>query len=200
MPGSGVTWPSRCCLSAMSRDPERRERFQREARAIAALNHPHICAIHDVGEQDGMDFLVMELLDGESLAERLARGPLPYRRRRADCLCRARRARGRARARHRAPRPEAREHLPDAARRQAARLRSGARGAEHADTRRDRDITREDVVLGSPRYMAPEQLRGGAVDHRTDLFAAAVVIYEMLAGRPPFDGRTTIELAHAIAL
>ena len=64
--------------SAMSRDPERRERFQREARAIAALNHPHICAIHDVGEQDGMDFLVMELLDGESLAARLARGPLPY--------------------------------------------------------------------------------------------------------------------------
>ena len=78
MPGSGVTWPSRCCLLPCRGIPERRERFQREARAIAALNHPHICAIHDVGEQDGMDFLVMELLAGESLAARLARGPLPY--------------------------------------------------------------------------------------------------------------------------
>ena len=61
----------------VSRDPERRQRFDREARAIAALNHPHICAVHDIGEQDGLDYLVMELLDGESLADRLTRGPMP---------------------------------------------------------------------------------------------------------------------------
>ena len=62
----------------VSADPDRRRLFEREARAIAALNHPHICAVHDVGHQDGVDYLVMELLDGESLADRLVRGPLPF--------------------------------------------------------------------------------------------------------------------------
>ena len=183
--------------SAMSRDPERRERFQREARAIAALNHPHICAIHDVGEQDGMDFLVMELLDGESLAARLARGPLPY----DDVVpiaCAVLDTLAVVHERgivHRDLKPANIFLTPHGVKLLDFGL---ARGAEHADTV-STDITREDVVLGSPRYMAPEQLRGGPVDQRTDLFAAAVVIYEMLAGRPPFDGRTTIELAHAIA-
>ncbi len=183
--------------SAMSRDPERRERFQREARAIAALNHPHICAIHDVGEQDGMDFLVMELLAGESLAERLGRGPLPH----PDAVavaCAVLDALAVVHERgivHRDLKPANIFLTPHGVKLLDFGL---ARGAEHADNAATA-ITREDVVLGSPRYMAPEQLRGGAVDHRTDLFAAAVVVYEMLAGRPPFDGRTTIELAHAIA-
>jgi eukaryotic-like serine/threonine-protein kinase len=183
--------------SAMSRDPERRERFQREARAIAALNHPHICAIHDVGEQDGMDFLVMELLAGESLAARLARGPLPY----ADVVpiaCAVLDTLAVVHERgivHRDLKPANIFLTPHGIKLLDFGL---ARGAEHSDSAATA-ITREDVVLGSPRYMAPEQLRGGAVDHRTDLFAAAVVVYEMLTGRPPFDGRTTIELAHAIA-
>ena len=146
--------------SAMSRDPERRERFQREARAIAALNHPHICAIHDVGEQDGMDFLVMELLEGESLAARLARGPLPY----DDVVpiaCAVLDTLAVVHERgivHRDLKPANIFLTPHGVKLLDFGL---ARGAEHADTA-STAITREDVVLGSPRYMAPEQLRGGA--------------------------------------
>jgi eukaryotic-like serine/threonine-protein kinase len=180
----------------VSHDPERRARLQREARAIAALNHPHICVIHDVGEQDGLDFIVMELLDGESLAARLVRGPMrfseaaPIARAILETLA-AVHARGLL---HRDLKPAnifLTQHgvkLLDFGLARSAEPDQGATA-----------ITREGLVLGSPRYMAPEQIRGAHLDHRTDLFAAAVIMYEMLTGEPAFNGSSSIEVAHAIA-
>ncbi|HEX2309450.1 MAG TPA: protein kinase, partial [Vicinamibacterales bacterium] len=180
----------------VSHDPERRARLQREARAIAALNHPHICVIHDVGEQDGLDFIVMELLDGESLAARLVRGPMrfsdaaPIARAILETLA-AVHARGLL---HRDLKPAnifLTQHgvkLLDFGLARSAEPDQGATA-----------ITREGLVLGSPRYMAPEQIRGVHLDHRTDLFAAAVIMYEMLTGEPAFNGSSSIEVAHAIA-
>jgi TolB-like protein/tRNA A-37 threonylcarbamoyl transferase component Bud32 len=182
--------------AAMSRDPERRERFQREARAIAAMNHPHICAIHDVGQQDGIDFLVMELLAGESLAARIARGALPFAEAApiAHAMLETLAAVHERGIVHRDLKPANIFLTPHGVKLLDFGL---ARAAEEADVA-STALTREGAVLGSPRYMAPEQLRGGPIDHRTDLFAAAVVIHEMLAGQPPFAGRSPIELAHAI--
>ena len=177
-----------------SRDPERRQRFDREARAIAALNHPHICAVHDIGEQDGLDYLVMELLDGESLADRLTRGPMPA----GEALQSAITAietlgvvHGHGLI-HRDLKP--------------ANIFLSAHGLKLLDFGLARSLTagvetaltHEGFIVGTRRYLAPEQIRGGEVDHRTDLFAAAVVIYEMLTGRPPFDRTAPLELVHAI--
>jgi serine/threonine protein kinase len=182
--------------AVVSHDPERRARLQREARAIAALNHPHICVIHDVGEQDGLDFIVMELLDGESLAARLARGPMrfseaaPIARAILETLA-AVHARGLL---HRDLKPAnifLTQHGVKLLDFGLARSTEPDQGATA--------ITREGLVLGSPRYMAPEQIRGAHLDHRTDLFAAAVIMYEMLMGVPAFNGSSPIEVAHAIA-
>jgi serine/threonine protein kinase len=183
--------------AVVSHDPERRARLQREARAIAALNHPHICVIHDVGEQDGVDFIVMELLDGESLAARLARGPMrfteaaPIARAILETLA-AVHDRGLL---HRDLKPGnifLTQHGVKLLDFGLARSAEPDQGATTA-------ITREGLVLGSPRYMAPEQIRGAQLDHRTDLFAAAVIVHEMLTGEPAFRGSSPIEVAHAIA-
>jgi TolB-like protein len=177
---------------ALARDPDHHERFEREARAIAALNHPHVCAIHDIGQHDGVAFIVMELLEGEPLSARLARGPVP----RAEALSLgltmldtlgALHARGFL---HRDLKP--------------ANIFLATHGLKLLDfglarrTHGDLAITQPGVILGSPRYMAPEQLCGGAADPRSDLFAAAAVIYESIAGRPAFDGGSIVEVAHAV--
>ena len=181
----------------VSHDPERRARLQREARAIAALNHPHICVIHDVGEQEGLDFIVMELLDGESLAARLARGPIrfseaaPIARAILETLA-AVHARGLL---HRDLKP-ANIFLTQHG---VKLLDFGLARSAEPDQGATTAITREGLVLGSPRYMAPEQIRGAHLDHRTDLFAAAVIMHEMLTGVPAFNGSSPIEVAHAIA-
>jgi serine/threonine protein kinase len=154
--------------AVVSHDPERRARLQREARAIAALNHPHICVIHDVGEQDGLDFIVMELLDGESLAARLTRGPMrfseaaPIARTILDTLA-AVHARGLL---HRDLKP-ANIFLTQHG---VKLLDFGLARSAEPDQGGETAITREGLVLGSPRYMAPEQIRGAHLDHRTDLF------------------------------
>jgi serine/threonine protein kinase len=183
--------------AALSRDADRRERLRREARAVAAINHPHICAVYDVGDQDGLDYLVMELLEGESLAERLVRGRLPF----DDAMTIARGVLETLAVVH--ERGLLHRDLKPAniflSRHGVKLLDFGLARALEADGTAETALTREGVVFGSPRYMAPEQVRGGLLDHRTDLFAAAVVIHEMLAGSPPFGGRSSIEVAHAIA-
>ena len=179
-----------------SADAQRRRRFEREARAIAALNHPHICGIHDIGHQDGVDFLVMELLDGESLADRLARGPLPFDEASrialsiVDTLA-AVHERGLI---HRDLKPA-----------NIFLTRHGVKLLDFGLAREvqpaagvDSGLTQQGVVMGTPKYLAPEQLRGQAVDHRTDLFAAAAVIHEMLTGRPIFDAPALVDTLHAI--
>jgi eukaryotic-like serine/threonine-protein kinase len=183
--------------SDLSGDPLRRQRFEREARAIAALNHPHICILHDIGEQAGIEYLVLELLDGESLADRLARGPLPFdeAQRHATTILETLAVVHERGLVHRDLKP--------------ANIFLTRHGVKLLDFGLARDVrpvavddtsaTQAGIILGTPRYMAPEQLRGGISDPRTDLFVAAAVIYEMVAGRPPFNGSSVVDLMHAIA-
>ncbi len=181
----------------VSRDPERRARFEREARAIAALNHPGICAVHDIGAQDDTDFLVMELLQGESLAARLARGPLELE----EALGIGQSILGTLAVVHerglvhRDLKPANIFLTPHGVKLLDFGLVTGPSSGDSAETR----LTQDGMLVGTPRYMSPEQLRGGQIDHRTDLFAAGALIYEMIAGRAAFDAPSLVDLIHAIA-
>lgn len=175
-----------------------RTRFEREARTISLLNHPHICTLFDVGE----DYLVMELLEGETLADRLGKGPLPiaevlrYGTQIADALDKAHRQG----VVHRDLKPanvmltRAGAKLLDfGLAKSAGGLEVNLEGAtEH------RPLTQEGTILGTFQYMAPEQLEGQSVDHRTDIFALGTLLYEMASGRRAFDGKTKTSLIAAI--
>ena len=176
-----------------SSDSRMRERLSREAHAISALSHPNICRLFDVGSTDGVDYLVMELLDGESLADRLARGPLSSGEalRIAGEIALALDAAHRAGIAHRDLKPA-----------NVMLTRNGARLLDFglakvflaSEDTNAQTLTREGALLGTLRYMAPEQVEGRSVDARTDVFAFGLVLYEMLAGRPAFraDSRATI--------
>ena len=181
----------------LSSDPVRRQRFEREARAIAALNHPHICILHDIGDDDGIEYLVMELLDGESLADRLARGRLAVEEvhQNATAIVETLAVVHERGLVHRDLKPANIFLTRHGVKLLDFGLARDARPASVEDT----GVTQTGLVMGTPRYMAPEQLRGGITDPRTDLFAAAAVIYEMAVGRPPFEGTTLVDLIHAIA-
>ena len=177
------------------------ERFHREARVIASLNHPNICTVYDVGDEGGIPYLVMELLDGGSLDERVARGALPAEQlivwgiQLADALDAAH-ARGIV---HRDLKPgniilTGRDVLKvlDFG---VATLVAG-RMTSSDDT--VASLTGTGMVVGTAAYMAPEQVRGESLDHRADLFALGVVFYEMATGRRAFPGATTGVIAEAI--
>ncbi|TDI45518.1 MAG: serine/threonine protein kinase [Acidobacteria bacterium] len=188
----------------LAESPERKQRFEREAKAISQLNHPHICTLYDIGEQDGIDYLVMEYIEGETLAERLKRGPLPldealeYGIQIADGL----EAAHRAGIVHRDLNPG-----------NAMLAKSGIKlldfglakvltdetdpGASDAPTKQ-RDLTKEHAILGTLQYMAPEQLEGKAADSRTDIFAFGALLYEMVTGERAFDGESQASLISAI--
>ena len=163
-------------------------RFEKEARAIAALNHPHICALHDLGHEGGIDYLVMEYVEGESLAARLAQGRLPagqairYAIEIADALAAAH-ARGIV---HRDLKPanimvtKAGVKVLDFG--LAKTTRAAAASTVAATT------TLQGLVLGTPHYMSPEQAQGQEIDARSDIFSFGLVFYEMLTGRRAFDG------------
>jgi serine/threonine-protein kinase len=187
-------------------DPDLKQRFEREARTVAALNHPHICTLHDIGNQDGIDFLVMEYLDGETLAQRLQKGALPLDQALtiaieiADALDKAHRQ-GIV---HRDLKPgnimltKAGAKLLDFG---LAKLRkSGTVGATgfSAATTQTEPLTGRGTILGTLQYMAPEQLEGKEADTRTDIFALGTVIYEMVTGRKAFEGRSQANLIAAI--
>jgi serine/threonine protein kinase/tetratricopeptide (TPR) repeat protein len=186
-------------MSSLAGDETARRRFWREARAAASVNHPNVCQLYDVGEDGGELFIAMELLEGESLAERLRRGPLSVS-----------------------------EALPIGLSVLAALSALHARGIVHRDLKpsnvfltphgvklldfglarpADRDpspslaslgeLTRTGMVVGTPRYMAPEQVTGEGLDARSDLFAVGAILFEMLAGRPAFGGRNAVEILHA---
>ncbi|HEX7085823.1 MAG TPA: FlgO family outer membrane protein [Vicinamibacterales bacterium] len=179
----------------VARDPERRARFEREARAVAALNHPGICAVHDIGAHDDTDFLVMELLRGESLAARLSRGRLALEEALGigQSILRTLSAVHERGLVHRDLKPANIFLTPHGVKLLDFGLVTGPT-TDAAETR----LTQDGMLVGTPRYMAPEQLRGGKVDHRTDIFAAGALIYEMLAGRAAFDSPSLIDLIHAI--
>ncbi len=189
----------------LARDAERRQRFEREAKALAALSHPHICAVFDVGTQDGIDYLVMEHLAGDTLAQRLAKGALAIDQavRIAVEIADALDAAHRKGIIHRDLKPA-----------NVALTESGARlldfglarhriEPEPAATAMATEIpdafrTSPGVVLGTVAYMAPEQARGHEADERTDLFALGVVIHEMATGTVPFAGATAAVIVDAI--
>ena len=190
---------------AIAADPERLRRFEQEARAAGALNHPNILTIYDVGIQDGALYVVYELLEGETLHNRLGEGALPRRK----AIEYARQiAAGLAAAHdkgitHRDLKPEnlfltrdGRIKILDFG---LAKLTlSEGRPGEEANLASLSPLHEPGKVLGTPGYMAPEQLRGAVVDHRSDLFNLGSILYEMLTAQRPFRGRTTDEVLSAI--
>ena len=186
-------------------NPEARQRFEREARAVSSLNHPHICALYDVGCQEGMDYLVMEHLEGESLSHRLAAGPLPaaealrYAIHIAEALADAHRHG----IFHRDLKPgnimltKSGAKLLDFGLAKLRKDPDSTLGPSLAPTR-TKDFTESGAILGTVQYMAPEQLDGKEVDARTDLFAFGAVLYEMLAGRKAFVAETPAGIITAI--
>ena len=188
--------------SEFSADAHLKARFDREAKAISHLSHPHICSLFDVGHDGGVDFLVMELIDGQTLADRLARGPLPldqlirYGIEIAEALEHAHRSG----ITHRDLKPQnimitkSGAKLLDfgLAQRGLVNLES----PEGATARRP--LTQEGTIVGTFQYMSPEQIEGGVTDSRSDIFALGAVLYEMATGKRAFDGKTKTSVIAAI--
>jgi Tol biopolymer transport system component/predicted Ser/Thr protein kinase len=188
----------------LSSDPTLRQRFEREAKTISSLNHPHICTLYDVGHQDGTEFLVMEYIEGETLAARLEKGPLPldqvlkYGIEIADALDKAHRSG----VVHRDLKPgnimltKSGTKLMDFGLAKPAEpaldLTSSAAGTV------SRPLTAEGTIVGTFQYMSPEQLQGKQADTRSDIFSFGAMLYEMAAGRPAFAGKSSISVLAAI--
>src|SRR5512136_2295410 len=184
-------------------DPDRLRRFEHEARAVAALDHPNILAVHDVGDHEGAPYLVAELLEGETLRERLQAGVLPVRKAVDYAL---QMARGLAAAHdkgiiHRDLKPEnlfvTKDGIVKILDFGLARQALVAPGEDTHSPTLQRE-TGPGVVLGTVAYMSPEQARGETVDHRSDLFSLGSVLYEMLSGRRAFHGDSSVETLNAI--
>jgi serine/threonine protein kinase len=186
--------------------PDRLARFEREARVLAALNHPHIGTIHGVEDADGIKALVLEFVAGETLYERLIKGPLPlveavdYARQIVDALAAAH-EHGIV---HRDLKPSNVKILPSGSLKVldfglAKAADDGASSDAAQSPTITIDATNQGTILGTAAYMSPEQARGQAVDKRTDIWAFGCVLYEMLAGRRAFEGEdSTVVIAHVI--
>jgi predicted Ser/Thr protein kinase len=180
-----------------------RERFHREARVISRLSHPHICSLYDVGEQNGTPFLVMEYLEGQTLADRLDDGaiPLPQALRYGVEICDALGEAHRHGVIHRDVKPANVMLTRDGVKLLdfgLAKLRQAEADAADKETTKTLHLTHEGGILGTVSYMSPEQLEGREVDARTDLFAVGVVLHEMITGRRPFAGESRASVTAAI--
>jgi eukaryotic-like serine/threonine-protein kinase len=181
-------------------DEEARKRFWREARAAARVNHPGVCQIHEIGEEEGALFIAMELLEGKSLAQRLAPGPLPT----PEAIQIALGVLGALEDLHRHGLVH-RDLKPSnvfLTSHGVKLLDFGLARALPSQTADEREETQSQLTLpgavaGTPRYMSPEQFKGLPVDARSDLFAVAAMLFEMLTGRHAFAGRTMMEIFHA---
>ena len=174
-----------------------RQRFEREARAISSLSHPHICALYDVGHEDGLAFLVMEHVEGQTLADRLAKGPLPTEEllRFGSEIADALGAAHRHGIVHRDLKPAnvmltrtGAKLLDFGVARLLEREKAGDPAEVSSLPTAAMPLTGEGAVIGTVQYMAPEQVDGKPVDARADLFALGVVLYEMATGRRAFSG------------
>ena len=188
----------------LSKELSARQRFEREARAISALSHPHICALYDIGHQDGVDFLVMEFLEGETLAKKLAKGPLPLGHVLkigediTDALDKAHRQG----IIHRDLKPGNVMLTPSGAKLLdfglAKAEQTALAGEVSSLATLSKPFTAEGSIIGTIPYMAPEQLEGKEADVRTDIFALGALLYEMTTGRRAFEGKSQASLIAAI--
>jgi eukaryotic-like serine/threonine-protein kinase len=194
--------------ATVATNPDRRARFEREARAVGALNHSGICSLYDIGREQSIDFLVMEYLEGESLAHRLARGPLPIDEvlrlgiEFGDALHQAHRQG----VIHRDLKP-ANIMLVGSRSRPSAKLLDfglakmpggGSRASSLEAATETMDLTAEGTILGTFPYMSPGQLEGKDADQRSDLFAIGAVLYEMVTGRRAFQGASQASVIAAV--
>jgi tetratricopeptide (TPR) repeat protein len=182
-------------------DPRARARLWREARSAARLSHPNVCQVYEVGELKGEPYIVMELLEGESLAERLSQAPLPV----AEAarigleLLGALAALHRHGLLHRDLKPSNVFLTPHGLK----LLDFGLVGASRYDALAtsiggESSLTPTGALVGTPRYMSPQQIQGGALDARDDLFAVGAMLYEIVSGQPAFAGETALEVLHAV--
>lgn len=188
----------------LAADPKALARFEAEARAVAALSHPGILALYDVGEEGGVRFVVTELLEGETLRAALGRGALSPRRV-LEVAAQVTEALAAAHEKgivHRDVKPEnvfltrdGRAKVLDFG---LARARGGIGSSSRSQVATVADLTEAGTLLGTVSYMSPEQARGAPVDFRTDQFSLGVVLYEALAGRRPFEGQSAADVLAAI--
>ena len=180
------------------------ERLEREAEAISSLNHPHICTLYDIGRQDEMDYLVMELLEGETLSQRLKRGALPLAEvmEFAIQIASALEAAHSKGIIHRDIKPAnifvvggAQVKVLDFG---LAKLRERAPGSHAETATMEKSLTNTGVIVGTVSYMSPEQALGQRVDPRTDVWSLGVVLYEMLSGRVPFTGDRDASILYSV--
>ena len=185
-------------------DPERRRRFEQEARAAAALEHPHIAVIHEIGEAEGVTFIAMELIKGDKLRDALAQRQLPVARA-LDLALEVGEGLAKAHTRgvvHRDLKPanimlteDGHAKIIDFG--LAKLTEPSSTGGSEIETLLQKE-TDPGIVMGTVSYMSPEQARGGKVDHRSDIFSFGIVLHEMLNGRPPFQGPSGVETLNAI--
>jgi serine/threonine protein kinase/WD40 repeat protein len=186
-------------------DPVSRQRFEREAKVISSLNHPHICVLHDIGQQDGVDYIVMECLEGETLAKRLEKGPLPLEqvlkvgREIAEALDKAHRHG----VVHRDLKPgnimltaAGAKLLDFGLAKPAAPMVTLATMTAMAPEQSP--VTQQGTIVGTFQYMSPEQVEGKDLDGRSDIFSLGAVLYEMATGKRAFQGKTQLSVASAI--
>ncbi|MFY9979246.1 MAG: protein kinase [Candidatus Sulfotelmatobacter sp.] len=201
--------------SHLSSSPELKQRMEREARSISALNHPNVCHLYDIGSHDGTDYLVMEFLEGETLAERIRKGPIPLNEvlRTGIAVAEALAAAHRQGIVHRDLKPgnimltRSGAKLMDfgLAKPAAAGVSGVASSAPLLSAARTMSgaspispLTTAGALIGTIQYMSPEQIEGKEADARSDIFALGAVLYEMLTGTRPFGGKSQISVASAI--
>ena len=195
--------------SHLSENPEAKQRFDREARTISSLNHPNICTLHDVGHQDGIDYLVMEYLEGETLADRLRKGPLPIEQvfRYGIEICEGLEKAHRSGVVHRDLKPGnimltktgaklmdfglAKASIANPAASSSLTVTMSTPAGSHP-------LTAQGMVVGTFQYMAPEQVEGKEADARSDIFALGAVFYEMATGKRAFEGKTAASAMAAV--
>src|SRR6266851_8432998 len=203
-------------VSHLSSSPELKQRMEREAKAISSLNHRHICHLYDIGSQDGTDYMVMEFLEGETLAERLRKGAMPLNEifKTGIAVAEALAVAHRQGIVHRDLKPgnimltQGGAKLMDFGLAKPLGLRNTATGSGAAPSFTAAatlsgpspisPLTTAGSIIGTIQYMSPEQIEGKEADARSDIFALGAVLYEMVTGKRPFAGKSQISLASSI--